>query len=181
VQDIEGNWFWLDSKTQETDKHRLFRFLSISIMFFCVLIIVYVIGECTTSKHQQVTSKKEWLEQKRENSLDGFLTSCKKIGRPLLRFTGSSDSLLSLSLLLGTLYEVLRSPSVPEASVYLQRVRKVWSWASSSLRPLNAGTHSARNWGLGLPHSLRNPPILQIYPNVFKLFFGNTTEDPPNK
>jgi hypothetical protein len=137
-------------------------------MFFCVLIIVYVIGECTTSKHQQVTSKKEWLEQKRENSLDGFLTSCKKIGRPLLRFTGSSDSLLSLSLSLslsrslGTLYEVLRSPSVPEASVYLQRVWKVWSWASSSLRPLNAETHSARSWGLGLPHSMRNPPLLQI-------------------
>jgi hypothetical protein len=34
VQDIEGNWFWLDSKTQEKDKHRLFRFLNISIMFF---------------------------------------------------------------------------------------------------------------------------------------------------
>ncbi len=82
MQDIEGNWFWLNSKTQEKDKHRLFRFLNISIMFFCVLIIVYVIGECTTSKHQQVTSKKEWLKQKRENSLDGFLTSCKRSDAP---------------------------------------------------------------------------------------------------
>jgi hypothetical protein len=63
---------------------------------------------------------KERMTQTKARKLAGWISDLmQKIGRPLLRFTGSSDSLLSLSLslLLGTLYEVLRSPSVPEARV----------------------------------------------------------------